>query len=345
MSKIQLESVSKRFQAIPAVQELSFSIEEGEFFVLLGPTGAGKTTTLRLIAGLEKPDSGRISMNGQEANALSPAERELAFVFQQYSLYPHYSVYDNLAFPLRASHQKLNESQIQQRVQEIAALLKIESKLNNPATQLSGGEMQRVSIGKALVRNPKVFLMDEPLSSLDAKLREELRVELKRIQKDLWATILYVTHDPIEAMTLANRIGVMAAGKLMQVGAPREIYQNPCNVYVAKRLGSPQINLLAPQKIAMTHLPKNVATIGIRPEDIHPTSQEGLQGTVTDIEHLGTEKVVSLNLQGESLHMLARLNQRHYVGETLSFQFSSKSVLWFDEQGQRILPNSHASLP
>ncbi|MGH6873661.1 MAG: ABC transporter ATP-binding protein, partial [Aestuariivirgaceae bacterium] len=244
MAEISLRGISKRFDQVTAVDSLTIGIPDGEFVALLGPTGAGKTTTLRLVAGLEQADEGQVLIGGHDVSALGPAARDVAFVFQQYSLYPHLSVFDNLAFPLRSPARRVAEAEIGSRVRKVAELLRISHKLGSKATQLSGGEMQRVAIGRALVRYPAVYLMDEPLSSLDAKLRGELRLELKRIQHDLGATILYVTHDQIEAMTMANRIGVINRGKLIQVGAPREIYENPQTVYVAQRLGQPQINLL-----------------------------------------------------------------------------------------------------
>ena len=225
MAEILVRHVTKRFGDIEAVRDLSFDIANGEFVVLLGPTGAGKTTTLRLIAGLEYPDEGAILIDGRDVTKEPPAARDVAFVFQQYSLYPHLTVYDNLAFPLRSPARSAPEAKVRERVQAIAELLRIGGKLDNRATRLSGGEMQRVAIGRALVREPAIFLMDEPLSSLDAKLRAELRLELKRIQVELGATILYVTHDQIEAMTMASRIGVVREGRLLQLGTPREIYE------------------------------------------------------------------------------------------------------------------------
>src|SRR4051795_1679522 len=239
MAEVALLDVSKSYGAVEAVRNLSLSIANGEFVVLLGPTGAGKTTTLRLIAGLERPDRGHVLIHGRNVTKEVPAERDVAFVFQQYSLYPHLTVYDNLAFPLRSPARRMNEQLVRRRIQQVAELLHIEHKLGNRATALSGGEMQRVAIGRALVREPAIYLMDEPLSSLDAKLRADLRVELKRIQEQRGATILYVTHDQTEAMTLASRIGVIDQGRLVQIGTPREIYENPLNAYVATRLGSP----------------------------------------------------------------------------------------------------------
>ena len=208
MSEVVLDGVSKRFGATQAVSDLSLTIEDGAFVVLLGPTGAGKTTTLRLVAGLERPDAGRIRIAGQDVTRASPAQRDVAFVFQQYSLYPHLSVFDNLAFPLRSPARPTPEPTIRQKVNEVAALLRIGDKLDQRVTKLSGGQMQRVAIGRALVRSPSIYLMDEPLSSLDAKLRAELRIELKRIQSELGATILYVTHDQTEAMTMGSQVGV-----------------------------------------------------------------------------------------------------------------------------------------
>ena len=209
MADVILRQVSKRFGTTEAVCDLSLAIEDGEFIVLLGPSGAGKTTTLRLVAGLERPDAGAILIDDRDVTRAPPGSRDMAFVFQQYSLYPHLSVYDNLAFPLRSPVHRVPEPQIRKRVEQTAELLHIAAKLNNRATRLSGGEMQRVAIGRALVRDPAIYLMDEPLSSLDAKLRAELRLELKRIQLELGATILYVTHDQVEAMTMATRIGVI----------------------------------------------------------------------------------------------------------------------------------------
>ena len=273
MADLALSHVSKSFGAQTAVTDLELSIASGELVVLLGPSGAGKTTTLRLVAGLESPDSGSVSIAGRDVTRLAPALRDVTFVFQQYSLYPHLSVYDNLAFPLRSPLRKTNEADVKAKVLEVARMLRMEDKLQNPATKLSGGQMQRVAIGRALVRNPAVYLMDEPLSSLDAKLRNDLRLELKRIQQDTGATMLYVTHDQVEALTLANRIGVLDHGRMVQLGTPQEVYEDPHTVAVASRLGSPRINLLPRSALGQAALPTAVHTVGVRAE--HAWSRSG----------------------------------------------------------------------
>src|ERR1700742_5234648 len=268
MADISLVDISKHFGAVEAVRNLSLSVADGELVVLLGPTGAGKTTTLRLIAGLERPDRGNVLIQGRVVTEEVPAERDVAFVFQQYSLYPHLTVYDNLAFPLRSPARRMDKESVRRRVHQVAELLHIEQKLGNRATALSGGEMQRVAIGRALVRDPSIYLMDEPLSSLDAKLRAELRLELKRIQLELGATILYVTHDQVEAMTMASRICVIRDGQLLQLGTPREIYESPSSSYVASRLGTPQINFLPAGLLSDVAVPPGTETVGIRTEHL-----------------------------------------------------------------------------
>ena len=336
MADISLVDVSKRFGAVEAVQNLSLSVADGEFVVLLGPTGAGKTTTLRLIAGLEQPDRGSVVIRGRDVTKEVPAERDVAFVFQQYSLYPHLTVYDNLAFPLRSPARRMDEAFIRRRIQQVTELLHIEQKLANRATALSGGEMQRVAIGRALVREPAVYLMDEPLSSLDAKLRSELRLELKRIQRELGTTILYVTHDQIEAMTMADRIGVMSEGVLIQLGSPREIYERPKSAYVASRLGTPAINLIPAQLLASQSPPLEARTVGLRTEHIRIFSADrpGPRARVHWVEHLGDQNHVHLKLEAHSLVTLADPAQELKAGDEVSLEFMEP--LYFDQSGNRI---------
>ena len=332
MAKIELKNLSKTYnKKIEALHDINFTIEDGQFFVLLGPSGAGKTTTLRCIAGLEKIDNGSILFNDESVTEDQPASRDVCFVFQQYSLYPHYSVYENLAFPLRSPMRKLPEDEIKTKVENIASMLKISNKLNNKATQLSGGEMQRVAIGRALVREPNLYLMDEPLSSLDAKLRESLRVELKNIQTNLNATILYVTHDQAEATTLADKIGVLKEGHLVQIGTPEEIYENPNSIYVSQRLGSPKINILPGTLLGMDDVP----TFGIRPENI-TIGNGNYSAKIISIENLGSETVVALNFKDQEILVSIQGNYKSSINETINFDINNKKVLKFDQEGNRI---------
>ena len=333
MAEVEVRAVTKIFNRTPAVSDLSLTIANGEFVALLGPTGAGKTTTLRLVAGLERPEGGSIWIGGRDVTGEAPADRDVAFVFQQYSLYPHLTVFDNLAFALRAPIRRVPEAVIRARVEEVAHLLHIETKLHNKATQLSGGQMQRVAIGRALVRSPSVYLMDEPLSSLDAKLRGEMRLELKRIQTDLGATILYVTHDQTEAMTMASRIGVIEAGRLIQIGTPREIYENPINAYVAARLGQPAINLLPATLFAGA--PRGARTIGARTEHLSiARGGGGVSAIVKRIEHLGDQSHLHLDLGGQAVVTLSDPEANLAAGDTVSL--SLNNPLFFDADGERI---------
>jgi multiple sugar transport system ATP-binding protein len=343
VAELAFRNVTKRFGGVTAVENLSLEVGDGEFIVLLGPTGAGKTTTLRLAGGLETPDTGTIAIGGAEVTDAPSAARDVAFVFQQYSLYPHYTVFENMAFPLRSPQRRWAKQRIEERVREIARMLRIEDKLANRATQLSGGEMQRVAIGRALVREPAAFLMDEPLSSLDAKLRGDLRVELKRIQVDLGATILYVTHDQIEAMTMADRIGVLHEGRLMQLGSPREIYAEPDTVQVAMRLGSPRINLLPMGALGavggIVEGPAGAETVGIRPEDLVLGRGDAL-GEILTAEHLGAETVILLKVGGHEVHALAGPSagpgQSLRAGDRVKVSTLPDVQLYFDANGRRL---------
>jgi multiple sugar transport system ATP-binding protein len=358
VADVVLDGVSKRFGHTQAVADLTLRVPDGEFIVLLGPTGAGKTTTLRLVAGLEQPDAGKVRMGARDITAEPPAARDVAFVFQQYSLYPHLSVYDNLAFPLRSPARRVPEDQIRARVREIAGLLRLEEKLEQRVTQLSGGQMQRVAIGRALVRSPSIYLMDEPLSSLDAKLRAELRVELKRIQRELGATILYVTHDQTEAMTMASRIGVLEQGRLVQLGSPREIYEDPVNIHVATRLGSPSVNLVPRGLFPSLKAPRETATIGVRTEHVRISKNttwdravgpkertEGPKertkgrngsavGRIRWIEHLGSQSHLHVTIADTEMITLADPHSGLAVGDEVEIEMMAP--LFFDTRGDRV---------
>ncbi|KJS07930.1 MAG: ABC transporter ATP-binding protein [Hoeflea sp. BRH_c9] len=337
MAEVRLSGLSKSFGANRAVEDIDLTIADGEFVVLLGPTGAGKTTTLRLIAGLERPDAGSVRIGAEDVTSLAPAERDVAFVFQQYSLYPHLSVFENLAFPLKSPARRWSASEIEARVREIAKMVRIDHKLDSKSTMLSGGEMQRVAIGRALVREPSIFLMDEPLSSLDAKLRADLRLELKRIQSEIGATLLYVTHDQIEAMTMADRIGILAEGRLTQIGSPREIYTAPANLHVAARLGHPHINLFKPGLLPCQSVPEGVKTIGARTEHIlveAVTSAGAANARVDWVEHLGDQNHLHIRVDGQKITLLADPYSGFKAGEPVSV--SLKQPLFFGADDRRI---------
>ncbi|MEL7516370.1 MAG: ABC transporter ATP-binding protein [Pseudomonadota bacterium] len=330
MAEVILKNLSKSFGAEIAVEEISMTIPDGAFVVLLGPTGAGKTTTLRLISGLEKEDAGEIWIDGCNVAGEMPAQRNVAMVFQQYSLYPHLTVRENLEFPLKSPILNTPPTEVERKVAEVADVLQISHKLDNKATELSGGEMQRVSIGRALVREPAIYLMDEPLSSLDAKLRTDLRVELKRIHANLGATLLYVTHDQIEAMTMATHVGVLDQGRLVQFGPPREIYEDPGSLYVASRLGQPRINVL-PAHI-FGGVPNGTTQIGLRPE--HIRQGEGLDAEVQRVEHLGDQNRLHLILQGHPITTIADPTTDYQPGAHI--KIAPKNPLCFDADGNRI---------
>ncbi len=330
MAEVRLQNISRRFGDQVALQDVTMTVPDGAFVVLLGPTGAGKTTTLRMVSGLDKPDAGQVFINGQDVSGYTPAQRNVAMVFQQYSLYPHLSVRQNLAFPLKSPMLRTPEDEITRKVAEVAEILQISHKLDNKATELSGGEMQRVSIGRALVRDPQIYLMDEPLSSLDAKLRSDLRIALKRIQMTLGATMLYVTHDQIEAMTMATHVGVLDQGKLVQFAPPREIYENPVSIYAASRLGSPKINIL-PADI-FPAAPVGADRIGLRPEHIHIGN--GAAAQVQRVEYLGDQTRLHLSLNGHDLITLTDPHSTLAKGDVLNI--SPRSPLYFDANGDRI---------
>jgi multiple sugar transport system ATP-binding protein len=351
MADVRLENITKTFPGVTALNNVSFDIKNGEFFVLLGPTGAGKTTTLRIIAGLEHQNEGIVYFNNEQVDGMPPANRDVAFVFQQYSLYPTMSVYDNLAFPLRSPMRRVPEGDIRERVTSTAAKLRISHLLERKTGHLSGGEMQRVSIGRAIVRDPRLFLMDEPLSNLDAKLRESLRVELQHLQKTQGITTLFVTHDQIEALTMADRIAVLMEGKVIQIGTPEDIYDRPGTTFVATLVGTPRINLLdAELHDNHLHLVNSKLTlpapsqgngdhkmlVGIRPEDVKPAENGKFQGVLNLIEPLGVESILHIQNGEQILLSLIPGLTSHKLGEQISFDIVEERLHYFGTNGKRI---------
>lgn len=351
MSSFALQDVTKDFPGVRALDDVSFSVKDGEFFVLLGPTGAGKTTTLRIIAGLTKQDAGSVLFDDRPVDGLTPADRDVAFVFQQYSLYPTMTVFDNLAFPLRSPMRRVREDEIRTKVRSVAGTLHIDHLLERKTAHLSGGEMQRVSIGRAIVREPRAFLMDEPLSNLDAKLREALRVELQHLQKTQGNTTLFVTHDQIEALTMADRIGVLNEGRIIQIGTPDDIYDRPVTTFVATLVGTPRINLLEATvedgQICVDnctlHLPVPAGIevpddfrVGIRPEDIKPDAQGGFQGRVALTEPLGVETILHIEIGATSLISLVPGMTPLSIGSEVRFSIAEDRLHCFDRAGDRL---------
>lgn len=330
MAEVRLEGVSKNFGTAQALDNVTMTVPDGSFVVLLGPTGAGKTTTLRMVSGLDTPDAGEIFIGGNSMSGLMPAQRNVAMVFQQYSLYPHLTVRENLAFPLKSPLLRTPPDEINRKISEVAEVLQISHKLDNRATALSGGEMQRVSIGRALVREPSIYLMDEPLSSLDAKLRADLRIELKNIQANSGATLLYVTHDQIEAMTMATHVGVLDQGRLVQIGSPREIYENPVSVYAASRLGQPRINILPASLFAGS--PGRAHSIGLRPEQIR--QGRGEDAVVTRVEHLGDQTRLHLSFKEHDVVTVTDAHTDLKPGDSLKIQ--PEKPFYFDAHGARL---------
>ncbi|MDV3278395.1 MAG: ABC transporter ATP-binding protein [Nitrososphaerales archaeon] len=355
MAELKVENVTKQFGHHKAVDAVDFEVGDGEFVVLLGPSGSGKTTILRMIAGLETPDSGSIYIDGEVVNGLSPRERDIAMVFQNYALYPHMKIYDNIALPLRV--RKLDDVEIGKRVRATAELLQISGLLEKKPSQISGGEQQRVAVARAVVRNPKVFLFDEPLSNLDAKLRVLARGFLKRLQKELKVTTVYVTHDQAEAMTMADRIAVVDNGRLIQMAHPMEIYQQPSDLFVAGFIGSPPMNLIdgeitragtaacfvsgpIRQKVEFAAQGAEVVVLGVRPEDV--TVSDGPRpGTfkvrVYVAEPMGSVQYVTVDADG--IRLLAQVEPSYdaTINKEVYCGFREGNTYFFDRQTGRRL--------
>jgi multiple sugar transport system ATP-binding protein len=344
---LELRRLSKYFGGNAALREVDLTLARDELLVVLGATGAGKTTLLRTLAGLEQPESGSIFMDGKDALALSPAERDVALVFQNFSLSPDWSARKNLEFPLRAPGRKLSDAAIAERVEWAASLLKITHLLERRATRLSGGEMQRVAIGRAIVRRPKLFLMDEPLTNLDAKLREALRVELVSLRRELGVPMIYVTHDQAEALSMADRIAVLAKGQVLQVGTPEAIYRTPASPEIARQVGQPRINLVPVARGATHWLSRSgeplrelgagparaSAILGVRPEHLQLSGGER-SGRVDLVENTGPAQIVILEFCGERWHALVEKGVKIRAGDTVHPRFDGgASLIWPDAEG------------
>ncbi len=362
MASIRIRGLTKTFDGKLAVDHLSLDVKDGEYVCLLGPSGCGKTTTLRCIAGLEEPDEGEIYLDDELINHLPPAKRDIAMVFESFALYPHMTVYENMAFPLKK--QKISADMILQRIKRVAKILQIEHLLEKDAVSLHPSEKQRVALGRALVREPKVLLLDEPLSNLDAKLRELMRIELKELQRGIGITTIHTTNDQLEAMGLADRIAVMKDGKLQQYDTPEEIYNNPSNIFVADFIGSPSINIieckinekngkiyaeadglsldlsekLQTKTIPSKSLPSKIF-IGIRPNDIQIRRQHAEGACKAEVRHIelgDNERLLYLSIGGNRIRVLVPLSIKLNIGDEVWCSFNMNKLYFFDSEGSRI---------
>jgi multiple sugar transport system ATP-binding protein len=359
LSRISLRHLTKKFGQVTAVDNVDLEVKDSEFVVLLGPSGCGKTTTLRLIAGLESPTEGEIRIDDKLVNDVPPQKRDLAMVFQSYALYPHMTIYNNIGIPLKI--RGIEKGEMNKRVQEVSKLLGIENLLERKPGQLSGGQRQRVALGRAIIREPKAFLMDEPLSNLDAKLRLYMRVELKKLQKDIGITTIYVTHDQAEAMTMADTVALMNFGKIQQLSAPSELYHRPNNLFVASFIGSPPMNFMDCSLVGeyldageyklklgkdMLDILKKGSkgselTLGVRPEHVHvnreKTSENDIKASVYVVEPLGSEAIVDVKI-GENI-VKAKENPffKASIGEQVWIAFDGDQVHIFDKKSGDII--------
>ncbi|UGV27349.1 ABC transporter ATP-binding protein [Rhodopseudomonas boonkerdii] len=367
MAKIELNGIRKTFEGNEILKGIDLAIDDGEFIALIGPSGCGKSTLLRIIAGLETQNAGNVRIDGAVVDGIRPNARNLAMVFQSYALYPHLTVYDNIAVPLRmrrlTSLQRFPllgqlfperhriERSIRDDVERVAAQLEITTLLKRKPGQLSGGQRQRVAVGRSIVRDPVGFLFDEPLSNLDAKLRVHMRAEIAQLHRQMQSTFIYVTHDQAEAMTMSNRIAVMIAGHIVQIGAPADVYENPRDLRVAEFVGSPKINVLPGsvgsdgaldalgQRLGLTtSAPTGRCSIGVRPERIR-LGDGSFVGDVVHIENLGAEAFVHIKHEAIDLPVVARIDHNRLlpaIGSKIAFSFTPDAVLAFDAQGRRI---------
>ncbi|PLT33737.1 ABC transporter ATP-binding protein [Bacillus sp. V5-8f] len=369
MADIRVEGVSKSFHKETALNDVSLEVKDKEFFIVFGPAGAGKTTLLNVIAGIHLPDKGHVYMNGSCIDHTEPEDRNVAMVFEDYALYPHLSVFDNMASPLRSPRYRQPDSKVKEEVTRVAKILKIDWLLERNPSELSNGQRQRVGLGRALVRTPNIFLMDEPITHLDAKLRHQMRAELKDMQRNLDTTTIYVTHDYLEALSLGDRIAVINKGKIEQIGTPEEIYHEPANEFVATVFGEPEINIVQasiqrkPGQMALTifseahhftpsksvqHVLQNegldTVRIGIRPKDINynlvKNSDENVQGCVYSFEPLGAKAILTVQINTDFIRLTVpseidiKLNQDIYI------EINLERAIYFDTNKQNILSKS-----
>ncbi len=353
MAQIVIQDLKKQFGDFTAVRESSFTIEDGEFFMLLGPSGCGKTTTLRMIAGLELPTSGNIYLDGEDIAQRPPSERDIAFVFQMFALYPHMNVRKNISYPLVS--QGMPRAQVKAKVAEVASILGIEDILDRPVGGLSGGDRQRVALGRAIVREPKAFMMDEPLGALDAEFREHMAEELRALHDRMGATTVYVTHDQLEAMQMGDKIVVMNNAVVEQFGTPQEIYDKPATMFVADFIGSPSMNFLkfngklatAASEITLSNhiveIPQSREpfegdmAFGVRPEHIKFANDAPFRAEVTATEYLGTNQIVTLQTEGGEVKARTPAQQIATLGETVGLEFDPATITLFDRQSGRAL--------
>ena len=341
MAVVKLENVSKSWGDFKAVDDFNLTIEDEEFLVLLGPSGCGKTTTMRMIAGLEELSSGTIKIDDVIVNDLEPKDRDVSMVFQSYGLYPNMSVFENIRFPLKI--RKIKKSLHEKLVMRAVKMVELEKFLERKPAELSGGQKQRVALARALVRNPNIFLMDEPLSNLDAKLRVSTRAQIKHLQNKLKITTIYVTHDQVEAMTLADRVVVMNNGKIQQIGSPKEIYNRPFNTFVASFIGSPPMNLVPISirnkasisqdlKFSKINIKDGKYTLGFRAEDASIEKTGNFTGPIYSIELLGDSTIVTLNIKNNLLHIKTSNNFSSKIGEIVSVKIPNSLCHFFDSK-------------
>lgn len=351
MATVQLKNVSKRWGSIYGVKNVNVDIKDQEFIVILGPSGCGKTTTMRMIVGLEDPSEGEILIDGKVVNELEPKDRDIAMVFQSYGLYPHLSVYENIRFPLKV--RKVDKSSHDQRVKKAASLVELGNLLERKPKELSGGQRQRVALARAIVREPKLFLMDEPLSNLDAKLRVSTRAQLKNLQYELKVTTIYVTHDQIEAMTLADQVIVMNKGEVQQIASPLEIYDKPANVFVANFIGSPPMNIIRgtvesgvfqSEGVSISGAPTHITGdtyLGFRAEDAKVVTEDfesvQIHSKVYSVESLGDSTIVNIKINNEVVCIRTEKNFIARIGESIKVSINKDSCHFFDAQTEQRL--------